>query len=214
MLFIELFVPRGARTRAELQDLAERLTAARLLDGAEGDTERADPGVMRLVESRTHVVVHEPAVWITDGRPADPAEPPCYVVNVHVGAWVKEVSEHIVAAVTREIAAAEGDPDGVYRQPRALVQVFGVPRGGYGILGRVQREADWTAEIEQAADPGREAPPGTFIDPVCGGIVPAESAVTLTRDGVTYGFCCPGCRGHFAKRLDERGEQGERAGVS
>lgn len=207
MLFIELFVPKGARTSAELQDLAERLTSIRLLDGSDGDAERADPAVMRLMESRTHVVVHEPAVWVADGRPADPAAPAVYVVNVHVSAWAKEVSDHIITSVTRAIAAAEGDPEGVYQEPRALVQVFGVPQGGYGILGKVHRASDWEAEIEQVADPDRDAPPGTFVDPVCAGIVPADSAVLLTHNGVTYGFCCPGCRGRFTTK------HGGKAGV-
>ncbi|MGW3341713.1 YHS domain-containing protein [Nonomuraea rubra] len=39
------------------------------------------------------------------------------------------------------------------------------------------------------------------VDPVCGATVRLEEAVMLERDGRTYGFCCPHCRGHFARRL-------------
>lgn len=40
----------------------------------------------------------------------------------------------------------------------------------------------------------------TAVDPVCGMSVEVASArATHEHDGTTYYFCCPGCRGRFAK---------------
>jgi xanthine dehydrogenase accessory factor len=39
--------------------------------------------------------------------------------------------------------------------------------------------------------------PTEAVDPVCGMTVSLASAHTLEHDGVTYAFCCPGCRGRF-----------------
>ena len=42
--------------------------------------------------------------------------------------------------------------------------------------------------------------PETAIDPVCGMTVTiTPSALSFERDGVTYYFCCEGCRTSFAK---------------
>jgi YHS domain-containing protein len=201
MLFIELFVPKGVFDDEERRRLAERLTAERLLAGAEGGPEGADPGVIGFFESVTHVVIREPEVWIVDGKPFDPAEAPRYVVNVYVGAWAKEMSEHLITAITRELAAAEGDLERLYREPHALVHVIGVPEGGYGLFGKAHRSSDLLEMINKAktAAPA-EAPPGMVIDPVCGATVPIEEAVALQLDGTTYGFCCTHCRGHFVKQ--------------
>jgi xanthine dehydrogenase accessory factor len=35
------------------------------------------------------------------------------------------------------------------------------------------------------------------VDPVCGMTVSLASAVTAEHEGITYAFCCPGCRGRF-----------------
>jgi xanthine dehydrogenase accessory factor len=64
-----------------------------------------------------------------------------------------------------------------------------------------------TRPLPKAAPDGARhlnvAVPGTFtsvaeaVDPVCGMTVSLASAVTAEHDGVTYAFCCPGCRGRF-----------------
>jgi YHS domain-containing protein len=41
----------------------------------------------------------------------------------------------------------------------------------------------------------------TVVDPICGmAVALTDDAVTLDRDGITYGFCNPGCRDIFAGR--------------
>jgi xanthine dehydrogenase accessory factor len=64
------------------------------------------------------------------------------------------------------------------------------------------------------ADPGAQPAPGkkeartekafdTAVDPVCGMTVTADaSARPLTHDGVTYYFCCAGCRRTFEENPD------------
>lgn len=50
---------------------------------------------------------------------------------------------------------------------------------------------------------GKPAEPATATDPVCGMTVTAdESGRPFEHDGVTYYFCCPGCRGAFEKDPD------------
>jgi YHS domain-containing protein len=42
--------------------------------------------------------------------------------------------------------------------------------------------------------------PETAVDPVCGMTVTiSPDALSLEREGVTYYFCCEGCRTSFAK---------------
>jgi xanthine dehydrogenase accessory factor len=49
----------------------------------------------------------------------------------------------------------------------------------------------------------------TAIDPVCGMTVPAdETSRPLEHEGVTYYFCCPGCRVAFAKEPERYIEEG------
>ena len=63
-----------------------------------------------------------------------------------------------------------------------------------------------TRPLPEAAPDGARhlnvAVPGTFtiaeaVDPVCGMTVSLASAVTTVHEGVTYAFCCPGCRSRF-----------------
>jgi xanthine dehydrogenase accessory factor len=56
------------------------------------------------------------------------------------------------------------------------------------------------AHVPPASEPA--APPGTgdAVDPVCGMTVTAgPGAYPLAHEGVTYYFCCAGCRGAFGK---------------
>ncbi|MGW3341714.1 hypothetical protein ACWDA3_00335 [Nonomuraea rubra] len=114
MLFIELLVPQGVFGEQERRDLARRLTGRRLLAAADdGDTSAADPGVIDLLDSLTHVVVREEEVWMAGGELLDPSGGARYMVNVVAGMWGKEMSDHLVSRIAAELAEAEGDP-----QPR------------------------------------------------------------------------------------------------
>ncbi|GAA3231259.1 hypothetical protein [Nonomuraea helvata] len=199
MLFIELLVPKGVFDEQERRSLAARLTGRRLLSGADGESAAADPGVIDLLDSLSHVVVREEEVWNAGGRPLDASQGPWYVANVIAGMWGKEMSEHLIARITAELAQAEGNPE-----PRAVVHVISLPEGGYGLHGRVQRSSDLLRLIEEAkTGPATPVPDDMIVDPVCGATVARRDAVILERDGKTYGFCCTHCRGHFAKQLSD-----------
>ncbi|MFV9635401.1 hypothetical protein [Mycobacterium neumannii] len=207
MMFTELFVPKGAHTREELDQLAQRLTTHGLHDSphalSEPAAERADPGVLEFLESITHVVVHEVDVWIAGGRRQDAGAVPRYVVRVYVpGPWRKPLSEHLIARITRALADAQGDPGRLYERPDCEVHVLGVPDGGYGAFGRVIDDSILMDMISDATSGIAEVPEGMGVDPVCGTTVSMTEpgAVTAEVDGVTFQFCCPQCRGTFLKR--------------
>ncbi|MFA1538866.1 hypothetical protein [Actinomadura monticuli] len=199
MLFVELLVPKEAFTEAECRALASSLTAERLLLGGEG-VPRTDPGVLAWFGSLTHVIVRQPDIWITGGDAPGDKAPACCVVRIHVGAWAKEMSEHLIARATQELVDTASTFDGRPREPQVLVHVFGVPEGGYGLDGRVRRTADFQEMMEQAKTGTAEAPPGMAIDPACGAVVPADSPITVELDGEVFRFCCTHCRGSFVKQ--------------
>jgi hypothetical protein len=98
MIFLELFVPRGAFSAEQLRELAGRLTMRQLLTHADairdvvdaGEGSITNPGVMDFVNSVNHVVVHEIGTWIAGGRPLDHAGPPGYLARAYVpGPWRK-----------------------------------------------------------------------------------------------------------------------------
>ena len=54
---------------------------------------------------------------------------------------------------------------------------------------------------ELGGAPERPAEPSEAVDPVCGMTVPARPAGLVTEhEGVTYYFCCAGCRSQFESR--------------
>jgi YHS domain-containing protein len=210
MMFLELFVPRGAFSAADLRRLAERLTMRQLLTHVDalgdvvdgGEQASANPGVMDFVDSISHVVVHEIGTWIAGDRPLDSAGPPRYVARAWVpGPWRKAMSAFLIASITRALAQAGPDPDRFYREPHVEVHVIGVPEGGYGAFGRVLGESALLDMISEAkiSAPG-PGDPGVLVDPVCG-MAASAAVATLEHDGTTYGFCSPGCRRHFADKL-------------
>ncbi|GAA4900329.1 hypothetical protein LX16_0593 [Stackebrandtia albiflava] len=207
MLFIELLVPPGRYTTEQCGELAAGLTASRVLTSDEETAAATDPGVLDLYESLTDVVVREPVAWTGAGRPVNADGPARFLVTLHVGAWAKETAAHLIASVTRRITEfARGHGDAA---PHVRVQVRGVPDGMYGLDGRVVTSSDFGDMIAEAKTrTDTEAPEGMLVDPTCGALVTIEEAVTLERDGVTYGFCCPGCRGRYARRLDRAGDTG------
>ncbi len=210
MIFLELFVPRGAFSAEQLRELAGRLTLRQLLTHADairdvtGGSEEssANPGVMDFIDSISHVVVHEIGIWIVGEQALDPAGPPRYVARVYVpGAWRKSVGPFLIASITRAAARASAEPGRCYREPCVEVQVLGVPEGGYGVFGRVVGQSALLDMISQAKT-GTPTPndPGVLIDPVCG-MVASDMVTMLEHEGTTYGFCSPGCRRHFADKL-------------
>jgi YHS domain-containing protein len=207
--FLELFVPRARFAPDELQDLAHRLTLDALLTHVDAipdvvdasEVGGADPGVIAMLRDHWHVVVHEIGAWMVGSEALGADEPARYVARVHVpGPWRKAMSAFLVASITRAIAHFDPDPRRLYEKPHVQVAVVGVPDGGYGVFGRVLRESDVLDLITAAkTTQGTATVDGRLIDPVCGMI--AVGGLTLEHEGTTYGFCSPGCRSHFAKKL-------------
>jgi xanthine dehydrogenase accessory factor len=89
------------------------------------------------------------------------------------------------------------------RASGALAEGAGAKRGGGE--SRAARPAAAATVPARTTDtqPGITPSPGNpadATDPVCGMTVPATPAGRpLTRDGVTYYFCCSGCRAEFEK---------------
>ncbi|GAA4997199.1 hypothetical protein GCM10023317_27340 [Actinopolymorpha pittospori] len=227
MMFVELFVPKERFSAEELSGLAARLTLGGLLEqytalesdagtdskvdvGADPSAEApapasTPPAVLALLESITHVVVHEVATWVVGGRPLDRNGPTRYFVRAYVpGRWRKELTGFLVTSITRALSQAEGDSERLTREPHAEVHVLGVPEGGYGAFGRSIGESDLLDMIHEAVgETVKPAPAGSALDPVCGMTVPInDQAVSLELDGQTFYFCCGACRRHFADQQD------------
>lgn len=210
MMFLELFVPRGAFSTEALRQLAERLTMKQLLTHVDAirdvvdasEAASANAGVMDFLDSINHVVVHEIGTWIVDGRSLGPVQPPRYLARVYVpGPWRKSLSAFLIASITRALSQADAEPERLYRQPHVEVHVIGVPEGGYGVFGQAVGESALLDMISEAkTDTPVPDNPTVLIDPVCG-MVATDMVATLEHEGTTYGFCSPGCRRHFADKL-------------
>lgn len=203
MMFIELFVPKGALSADQRRRISERLITEFMTDEEEHG---APAAVLEAARSIWQVVVHEPETWIVGGRPVDPDEPPRYMVRVSVpGSWRKDMSGEVVSRVTRVLAEGEEDPRRLYDEPAAWVHVVGISEGSLGAFGQVMESADI---VKMITKPFRESPDrdaavaaaaaGTAIDPICGMTVElTDEAITMEHDGTTYAFCAPGCRQVF-----------------
>lgn len=201
MFTIELFVPPGALSPQRQARVAERLGTMAIVteDMAAAETVEA-------ARDATDVIIHEPATWFLGRRRLGPSLPPRYLARVSVpGAWRKELSEHLTTQITRALADLDENPERLYREPQAVVQVVGVPEGSYGLFGRTFGSNDvaelLSSPFREARRSGTtaEAPPGMVVDPACGAVMSLddEQTVVLDLDGVTYGFCCAGCRNAF-----------------
>lgn len=149
MPFVELFTPRGSLTEAQRSAIGEKLVAEIMAAEGAPDTPTA--------RSISWLVVQEVDAWVVGGVPADPAEPARYVVRVAVPAGSLDDTRRadMVARITRVLAAADPDPDRLYRNPDAWVHINEIPEGNWGALGRVVRFADIahyaiTGELEAA----------------------------------------------------------------
>ncbi len=202
MVLIELYTPEGSLNQEQRRQLAERMVHE-MTTG-----EDAPEAVLEAARAFFQVVVHEPETWVVDGRAVSPAEPPRYIVRVTVpAAWRKEMSEHVIALITRLIAEADANPQRLYEEPHVWVQIVGILEGSYGLFGKVMRSTDIVEEmVKPMAEAGadallRDPPPGMAIDPVCGMTVPiGETASTWVYEGTTYAFCSTGCRTVFKQR--------------
>ncbi|MCI3238866.1 MULTISPECIES: YHS domain-containing protein [Streptomyces] len=210
MIVVELFAPAGVLDPTQHQRLGRRL-----IDALMGTEDAHAQPVMDSARALTHVLIHEPAAWITgDRHPVDPSDPPRYLVRVSAPtAWRKELSAHAIDRLTQALAETEAEagraPDRLRDQPHALVQVVGIAEGSLGMCGRPMGSLDL---IQHMTAPHRDAiadmttaglPPGTVIDPVCGMTVDLNSTdLTLEFEDTLYGFCNGQCRRIFA---DERG---------
>ncbi|ARQ68373.1 YHS domain-containing protein [Streptomyces marincola] len=210
MLLIDIFVPKGALTEEERQELGRRLIDTLMV---EDDSHAVE--VIDAQRAITQVLVHEPATWVLGQRPAAaPADPPRYLVRVTVPAsWRKDMSGDIVEIVTGVLAeterAAGRDPERLRREPHATVLVEGVSEGGIGVFGRAMGSMELMELVSRpyrdtAGDrPAPASGQGHLTDPVCGMRVTLDdSALTLVHEGVLYGFCHGLCRRAFA---DEHG---------
>ena len=202
MMFIEVFVSGGAFDTRRRQELGERLIAGLMAD------EGAPESVVESSRALTQVVVHTPESWIVGGRQDDPA--PRYLVRVTMpGAWhSKEMGAHLIPQVTRVLAEFDPEPERLYSEPRAWVQLIGLREGSLGAFGRPMSVTDITNLITKAYresdGPAAEAPPGMAIDPICGMSVEVAGAqITLEHEGTTYAFCSAVCKKVYAQELAE-----------
>lgn len=112
----------------------------------------------------THVVVHEPTVWVVGDETSDHASR--YLVRVTMpGAWNnKDMGGYLIPRITSALAAVDPDPDRLYREPRAWVQLVGLKEGSLGASGQVMTITDITRLItrdyREPGEPVAIAAPG------------------------------------------------------
>lgn len=200
MMFIELLAPAGTFTATQREEIgtafineimSEEFGAGSLVDG---------------IRSCCQVTVSEPGTWVVGGSAPDPA--PRYLVRVSVpGAWRKEMSEMIIQAVTKVLAGYDEDPQRLFENPHAWVQVLGVPERSYGAYGKALTSTDITRLVTSgyrgsadSAAAAEQVPEGMGIDPVCGMTAALdEASITLEHAGTTYAFCSAQCRTVYAE---------------
>ncbi|WP_017591662.1 YHS domain-containing protein [Nocardiopsis potens] len=208
MFFIEVFIPKGALDPERRRLLMQRLGSIdELLLG-----EPMHPEAERTMRSCYQAVLHEQEIWTVGGDLWSEGDPPRYVVRLQVpGSWRKEMAEHLIPIFLRVIGEIDGDPEGVAWEPRALVNVVGVPEGSVGVFGGPMRSEDLGLRIGRSfrevrrrgeTEPGPR--PGAVYDPMCGMTIELATAeFTLEHGGEVYGFCCDPCRTAFRKELEE-----------
>lgn len=135
MLFFDVLVPRGCLTEEERRRVGARLIAE--VVSVDGGSPAAQ-ATARAMRALSWAVVREADTWVVDDRPAEPGEPPRFLVRVTVtaGALSDDKRAHVVDRVTRVLAEVDGAPDRLFRRPDAWVHLVEVPDGGWGALGR------------------------------------------------------------------------------
>jgi YHS domain-containing protein len=201
MTFIELFAPQGALSEAKRQQFSQRLVTE--LMRADG----APPEMIERGRALTWLMIHEPAVWTIGGQPVAPTAAPPYLVRVTVpGGHLNDgLRAELIARLTRVLAESDNDPQRLYQEPRALVQIIELPDGNLGAFGQPLRMAeimklviDPTYKGKQLRRPDEESTAATVVDPICGmTVLLTADAITWAHQGTTYGFCCRACRDLF-----------------
>jgi phenylpyruvate tautomerase PptA (4-oxalocrotonate tautomerase family) len=135
MPFVELFAPKGALDGKD--DVSKRLVTEVMKAEGAPDNEAA--------RSISWLVVNEPDAWFAGGEALPDGDPPRYVVRVSVlaGAMDDAKRTDIVERVTRVLAEADDDPERLYRESVAWVQIIEVREGNWGSAGRVVRFEDF-----------------------------------------------------------------------
>ncbi|AOS65018.1 YHS domain protein [Actinoalloteichus hymeniacidonis] len=211
MLFVELFVSKGALDPGQLRRVAQRLGTIDELGqgGPDEDREEVAPRSAAVFASMTQVVVHEPETWVSEEKPLTLQDPPRCLIRVHVpGPWRKDLSESVIGYATRIVADEFTDGGLPYRQPTVQVHVIGVAEGSIGMLGKVTTSNDI---VTMLSEPYREdaAQGRALTDPMCGVLVPlGVGATTVELDGELYAFCCRGCRAGFLAKQGSTAAQG------
>ncbi len=205
MMFIELFVSRGALDPERRRRVAQRLGTIEELGDGDGTGERMAPRSAAVYAEMFQVVVHEPETWVVAENELAATDAPRCLVRISVpGPWRKDLSETLISYATRIIADEFDDSELPYRLPTVQVHVIGVTEGSIGMLGRAVSSTDL---VDMLSDPYRDdAEAGRALrDPLCGVLVPLdEHTPTVELDGELYAFCCDGCRTEFlAKRERE-----------
>jgi phenylpyruvate tautomerase PptA (4-oxalocrotonate tautomerase family) len=134
MPFVELFAPKGALDGKD--DVTKRLVTEVMKAEGAPDNEAA--------RSISWLVVNEPDAWFVGGEPLPDGDPPRYVVRVSVPADAMDDAKRtdIVERVTRVLAEADDDPERIYRESVAWVQIIEIREGNWGSAGRVVRFED------------------------------------------------------------------------
>lgn len=204
MMLIEVFATKNSLDQAQRAMLAERLV---------NEVMRADKAPAALIERTrafTYVVIHDLDL-MPGGHAMSSDSRPHYLVRMTIptgnGAHAMRGGE-IVERITRVLSEVEGDAERLYQKPAAWVQIIEVPDGNMGVYGQVVRIGDLMKMVTTPGykpSAGNTAPGETgkpddesLIDPICGMRVTLEEhAITVVRDGITYGFCSTVCRDLF-----------------
>jgi YHS domain-containing protein len=204
MMLIEVFAPEGVLGEKQRRDVAERLLVE--VTAHAGTPQE----VVDAARALWHVIVHEPATWISGDGPVGPA--PRYFVRVSLpsdgSSLTDEVRDHYISTITQVLAATDADPGRFEREPVVSVHIVDVPEGSFGSLGRAMRNADIIRMVMGAGDGAPDAAvpvaagADTAVDPICGmRVALTGTAITLEHAGATYAFCNAGCRELFAEQL-------------
>jgi YHS domain-containing protein len=204
MMLIEVFAPEGVLGEQQRRDVAERLLVE--VTAHAGTPQE----IVDAARTLWHVIVHEPATWISGGGPVGPG--PRYFVRMSVpsdgSSLTDEVRDHYISTITRVLAETDADPGRFHREPVVSVHIVDVPEGSFGSLGRAMRNADIIRLVmgtgDGAPDVAVPVAPGadTAVDPICGmSVAMTATAITVEHGGATYAFCNAGCRELFAEQL-------------
>jgi phenylpyruvate tautomerase PptA (4-oxalocrotonate tautomerase family) len=131
MPFVEVFASGVPEDRKKV--ICEELVAAVM--EAEG---APDSAAARAI---SWLVWQEVSAWSIGGQPVSSTEAPRYLVRISVpaGSLTELRNAEIIRRATAVLAAADDQPDRLYQDPVAWVQVIDIAEGAWGALGRPVR---------------------------------------------------------------------------